>query len=248
MASGKLSRLVVGALATLAVAAAGPALAQHAGGGGHGGGGGFHGGGGSAFHGGGFHGGGSHVGGFHGGGSFHGGGALHGGGGFHAGVGLHGGAPGFHGAGGFRGGGWHGGYGYGWRGNGGAGWLGYGLLFSALPLAYATYYWDGVPYYYADDNYYQYDNAVSEYQTVEPPEGLVNEVAAAAPADAAQADLYAYPKNGQSDAQQAKDRTDCQQWAGTQPDTDSAGTNAAKHSNYLQAEAACLTGKGYSVQ
>jgi hypothetical protein len=251
MASGKLSRLVVGALAALAVAAAGPALAQRAGGGGHGGGGGgFHGGGGSAFHGGGgsaFHGGGGSA--FHGGG-FHGGGAhvggFQGGGNFHGGVGLRGGAPGFHGAGGFRGGGWHGGYG--WRGYGGAGWLGYGLLFSALPLAYATYYWDGVPYYYADDNYYLWDSSANEYQTVAPPDGLVNEVTAAAPADSAQTDLYAYPKNGQSDAQQAKDRTDCQQWAGTQPNTDPAGTDAAKHSNYLQAEAACLTGKGYSVQ
>ena len=244
MATGKLSRLVIGALAALAVAGAGPALAQHAGGGG----GGFHGGGGGGSHGGG---------GFHGGG-FHGGGAVHGGGAFHGGGSLHGGAPGFHGAGGFRGDGWHGGHGYGgygygwhgygWRGYGGAGLLGYGLFFGALPLAYATYYWDGVPYYYADDNYYQWDSAANEYETVEPPAGLVNQVEAAAPADSAQPELYAYPRNGQSDAQQAKDRSDCQQWAGAQAGTNAAGTDAAKHANYLQAEAACLTGKGYSVQ
>jgi hypothetical protein len=80
----------------------------------------------------------------------------------------------------------------------------------------------------------------------------VDQVGAAAPEDSAQGnaqtDLYAYPKNGQSDAQQAKDRSDCQQWAGAQADTDPAGTDPAKHANYLQAEAACLTGKGYSVQ
>ncbi|HEX3838134.1 MAG TPA: hypothetical protein VHW25_14320 [Steroidobacteraceae bacterium] len=240
MATGKLSRIVIGALAALALAGAGPALAQH------GGGGGFHGGGGShagAFHGGGFHGGGFHGGGFHGGGAFH-------GGGFHGGGALHGGVTGFHGAGGFHGG-WHGG---GWRGGhyygggyGGPGWLGYGLLFSALPLAYATYYWDGVPYYYADDNYYQWDGDAGEYETIEPPAGLINE-AQAAPADSASAQLYAYPKNGQSDAQQAKDRSECQQWAGTQPNTDPSGKDGAKHENYLQAEAACLTGRGYSVQ
>jgi hypothetical protein len=207
-----------------------------------GGGGGFHGGGGGTHAAAGFHGGG---GGFHGGGAFH-------GGGFHGGGTLHGGAPGFHGSpgfrgGGWRGGGWHGG-GFGWRGYGGAGLLGYGLLFSALPLAYATYYWDGVPYYYADDNYYQWDSDANEYQTVEPPAGLANEVAAAAPADSASTDLYAYPRNGQSDAQQAKDRSDCQQWAGAQAGTDAAGTDPAKRANYLQAQAACLTGKGYSVQ
>ncbi len=231
MATGKWSRFVIGAVAALAVAGAGPALAQRAGGGGHGGGGG----------------------GFHGGGVSHGvGGAFHGGG-FHGGGGLHGGAPGLRGAGGYRGGVYggfrgRGGYGgYGWGGYyGGAGWLGYGLLFGALPLAYATYYWDGVPYYYADDNYYQWDNSVGEYETVQPPAGLVNEVGAAAPADsgnAAQPDLFAYPQNGQSATQQAKDGTDCQQWA-----TGQVGADAAKHDDYLRAEAACLTGKGYSVR
>jgi hypothetical protein len=221
MATGKLSRLVIGALAALAVAGAGPALAQHGGGGG-----GAHGGGG----------------GFHGGGAFHGGG-----GGFHGGGFRGGGAPGYRGAGGFRGGyygGWRGRGGFGWGGYyGGAGLLGYGLFFSALPLAYATYYWDGVPYYYADDNYYQWDNAANEYQTVQPPAGLVNQVAAAAPTDPSQPDLFAYPQNGQSATQQAKDRTDCQQWANGQ-----VGSDAAKHDDYLRAEAACLTGKGYSVR
>jgi hypothetical protein len=235
MATGKLSRLVIGALAALAVAGAGPALAQHGGGGGGG-----HGGGG---------------GGFHGGGAFHGGG-----GGFRGGGGIHRGALGYRGAGGFRGGayggGGRGGYGrggygrggygrggYGWGGYGGAGWLGYGLLFGALPLAYATYYWDGVPYYYADDNYYQWDSDANEYQTVEPPAGLVNQVSAAAPTDAAQPDLFAYPQNGQPATQQAKDRSDCQQWAAGQ-----VGSDATRHADYLRAEAACLTGKGYSVR
>ncbi len=224
MATGKLSRLAIGALAALAVAGAGPALAQRGGGGGFhggGGGGGFHAS--AAFHGGGFHGGGFRGGGFHAGG------------------------PGLRGPGGFRGGaygGWRGRGGYGWGGYyGGAGWLGYGLLFAALPLAYATYYWDGVPYYYADDNYYQWDSAANQYETVAPPAGLVNQVTAAAPTDAAPPDLFAYPEKGQSATQQAKDRTDCQQWA-----TGQVGADATRHDEYLRAEAACLTGKGYSVR
>jgi hypothetical protein len=218
MTTRKLSRLAIGALAVFAIASAGPALAQR-GGGGHGGGGGFHGGG--AFHG--------------GGGSFHGGGVGR------ATAGFRGGSRG----------GWHGGYGYGWRGGGygGAGWLGYGLFFSALPFAYATYYWDGIPYYYADDNYYQWDSAASAYETVQPPAEVVNEATAAAATDPAQqtnpsqTDLYAYPANGQSTTQQAKDRSECQQWATAQ-----VGTAPTQHVNYLKAEEACLTGRGYSVR
>jgi hypothetical protein len=124
------------------------------------------------------------------------------------------------------------------------------LLFAALPLAYATYYWDGTPFYYADDNYYQWDNSAGEYETVAPPAGLVNQVTSAAPADATDAvqpagqpDLFAYPQNGQPATQQAKDRSDCQQWA-----TGQVGADATRHDDYLRAEAACLTGKGYSVR
>ena len=178
-----------------------------------------------------------------GGGGGHAGGGFHGGGGgFHGGGAFHGGVRGYAGRGGYHGHGWGGRYGwgggYGW-GYGGAGWLGYGLFFSTLPLVYSTYYWDGVPYYYADDNYYQWNSSADEYETVQPPAEVASQAAAAAP----QAQLFAYPLNGQSDAQQAKDRSDCLQWAAGQ-----AGTDPSAHANYLQAEAACLTGKGYSVR
>src|SRR5580700_6273029 len=90
---------------------------------------------------------------------------AHGGGG---GGGAHGGGyGGGHGGGGGRGGYGHRGfggrgYGYGRFGYGGFGFyddfglLGYGLFFDALPLYYLTYWWGGVPYYYANDNFYQW--------------------------------------------------------------------------------------------
>jgi hypothetical protein len=232
MRTRNLSRLAIAALAVITLASAGPALAQHAGGGGHGGGGG-------------------------GGGGYHGGGVARGGGGnFHSAGGYRGYAGGYRGGyyGGYRGGyygGWRGGYGYGWGGwyYGGAGWLGYGLLFASLPYAYSTYWWDGVPYYYADSNYYQWDSAANAYETVEPPTQVMSAASAngatvAPPAGAGpQSDLFAYPKNGQNAAQQAKDRTECQQWA-----TGQTGTEPAKHPDYLRAEEACLTGRGYSVR
>lgn len=229
MTTRKLSQLAIAAAAVLTLGTAGPVMAQHAGGGG----GGFHGGGGG---GGGFHGGGG--GGFHGGGAFHGAARGYtGGGGYRPGPGGYRGRGSYGGAGYGRGYGWGGAYG--WGGYGGAGWLGYGLFFSALPLAYATYYWDGVPYYYADDNYFQWDSSANAYETVEPPAAVANQVAAAAP----ETELFAYPDNGQSSAQQTKDRSDCKQWAITQ-----TGTDPTKHDDYLKAEDACLTGRGYTVR
>ena len=82
-------------------------------------------------------------------------------------------------------GGWHGGYGgwhggYGWRGGfwgpWGWGWggLGLGLYFATLPYYYSTYWWGGVPYYYADNTYYRWNAGVGQYETVAPPAGIQN--------------------------------------------------------------------------
>src|SRR5580704_8107888 len=68
--------------------------------------------------------------------------------------------------GGFRDG-FRGGFGY-FRGRGWGG-LGYGLFFDSLPLYYSTLWWNDVPYYYADANYYQWNSAMSAYETVLPP-------------------------------------------------------------------------------
>jgi len=143
----------------------------------------------------------------------------------------------------------------GWGGCWGCWWgptLGLGLYFSTLPLYYSTYWWDGVPYYYADNNYYIYDPNAGQYQTVAPPEGLASQVqpgvqqGGAAPSG----DLAVYPKNGQSDDQTSKDKFECHQWAASQSGydpTQGTSANPSKRSDYMRAEAACLTGRGYSV-
>jgi len=164
--------------------------------------------------------------------------------------GGHGGRGGF---GGHRG---IGGRGFGYGGFGfydGFGVLGYGLFFDALPLYYSTYWWGGVPYYYASDNFYQWNGSAGQYVTVHPPQSLANQVATQGIEDF---NLFAYPKNGQTIAQQATDRSECQQWAAGQTGIESppAGSNAAvavpaaKRQDYLRAQAACLQGRGYSVQ
>jgi uncharacterized protein (TIGR03000 family) len=155
--------------------AAGPAMAQHQGGGGHGGGG--HGGGGhSGDHGGGFHGGGHSA--FHGGGhgSFHGGG-FHASSGFHGGghSSFHGGVSHFHAGsfhGGFHDGFHHGGFNHGFRHFGYYprfyGGFGYGYPYYG-GLGYYPY--DYYPYYGGD--YYapsSYDYlGLNDYDNVTPP-------------------------------------------------------------------------------
>jgi hypothetical protein len=185
-----------------------------------------------------------------------GGGGSHGGGGH--GGGFHGG--GFHG-GGFRGGFGHGGYGWGgrgWRGYGYGGWGGYyggwwgpGWYLAALPLGYSTLYWDGVPYYDVDDSYYQWDGDVAQYRLVNPPP---NAPAASASVNS---ELYAYPKSGQSEQQQAADVHDCRQWAAQQsgngisvapPPPETTSDAVPRHQLYLRAEQACLEGRNYSVK
>jgi hypothetical protein len=123
-----------------------------------------------------------------------------------------------------------------------------GLYFSALPLYYSTYWWDGIPYYYADDTYYTWDGPANEYQTVSPPPEVEQQAQSQVGGD-----LIAYPKNGQSDQQQAKDKSDCRQWAATQsgynPTAAPAATTATSNQwDYQRAQAACLEGRGYSVK
>ncbi len=158
-------------------------------------------------HGGGFHGGGFHGGGFHGGG-FHGGGF-----------------GGYRGSfGGYRGGFGHPGF-YGYRGYGsnwGPWWgLGLGLYLPVLPWYYTTLWWDGVPYYYVENDYYLWDSDADEYEQVQPPPQVAEQAQngqqeqngqlAASPPQ-----LYAYPKKGQTAQQQATDKRECSSWASAQ--------------------------------
>jgi len=70
------------------------------------------------------------------------------------------------------------------------------------------------------------------------------------------ADLFAYPKNGQSAEQQARDKQECRDWAATQMNGNGGGgaTGAIASASpqaqqvNLRAQAACLEGRGYSVR
>jgi hypothetical protein len=128
------------------------------------------------------------------------------------------------------------------------------LYVATLPLYYSTLWWDGIPYYYADNNYYVWNGTVSQYETVSPPPELQSQqgTAQGAAPSAGASELIAYPKNGQSEEQQGKDKFECHRWAagqtGFDPTQVGGGTAPGKRSDYLRAQGACLEGRGYTVK
>jgi hypothetical protein len=132
-----------------------------------------------------------------------------------------------------------------------------GLVISVLPPYYSTVWIGGVPYYYADNVYYSWQPDQSGYAVVDPPD---NADAPSQPppqqrqSDSAQNDLMIYPKNGQTNEQQAADQFECNNWAKgqtgfdpTQPGGGISGNADAARSSYDRAMSACLQGRGYQV-
>jgi hypothetical protein len=176
--------------------------------------------------------------------------------------------------GGWRGGSWGGWRGSAWRGGywHGGFWprayygAGFAWFLPILPLAYATYWYSGIPYYYANDVYYTWNPTYDGYVATDPPPVADSsgsaDVGAPPPDDAGDQNysapaqnpgpgpggpiagqIFMYPKNGQSAEQQATDRSECQKWAAEQ-----AGQVAQNGSDYNRAMVACVEGRGYSAR
>lgn len=115
-----------------------------------------------------------------------------------------------------------------------------------------------MPYYYADGDYYLWDSDVGQYEAVDPPAGLTQvppSGSSTAPNPLVSPQLFAYPKAGQSEAQQQHDKDDCRRWATaqtgfdpTQPTRQSGKSGETSQQGYLRAEAACLEARNYSVR
>jgi hypothetical protein len=133
-----------------------------------------------------------------------------------------------------------------------------------LPLAYATYWYSGIPYYYANDVYYTYNPGYDGYVATDPPpvadssgaDGSVGAAPSDAQVQAAPApgagdqggavagQIFMYPKNGQSAQQQATDKAECQQWAQQQQRARWHRTDRTT----TRAMSACVEGRGYSAR
>lgn len=117
-----------------------------------------------------------------------------------------------------------------------------GIVVPLLPPAYTTLWIAGAPYYYANGVYYA--PAPSQgYTVVAPPPGA--EAAQPAPPPeppSALPEPIIYPRNGQSAAQTAADRQECQRWAMSQA---GAQADAAVLGRGLSA---CMDARGYTLR
>jgi hypothetical protein len=116
-----------------------------------------------------------------------------------------------------------------------------GLFVTVLPPFYTTVWFGGVPFYYADNVYYQWQPDANGYAVVDAPPGADqpgtppgNGPAGAPPGAAPADDFYIYPKNGQTQEQQAADQYECHSWS--------------RREQYQRAMTACLEARGYSVK
>ncbi len=128
--------------------------------------------------------------------------------------------------------------------------------FPVLPAFYSTFWFGGVPYYYWDDAYYTWSSADSGYVATDPPPLTDSSASYTGSAYSAQgagsSNIYAYPKNGQTDEQAATDRFQCHQWAVSQTGFDPSNgsgqpASANAPSDYRRAMIACLDARGYSA-
>jgi hypothetical protein len=134
----------------------------------------------------------------------------------------------------------------------------FGLVVPFLPMYYTSIWVGGIPYYYANDVYYT--QTAGGYMVVEPPKGEVVEAPSMAPspssAPAKEEKLFIYPRKGQSEKQQAKDRYECHSWAvsqiGYDPTQPTGGVPESqtnqKRAEYDRAMGACLDARGYTVK
>ncbi len=131
-----------------------------------------------------------------------------------------------------------------------------GVFVPVLPPYYTTVWVGGVPYYYANDSYYVWRESSSQYEVVDPPDENAASTQPPPPPPSQNGDVFIYPKNGQSDEQQSRDKYECHKWAQsesgfdpTQPGGGVPGDQAdGKRAAYQRAMGACLEGRGYSVK
>lgn len=122
-----------------------------------------------------------------------------------------------------------------------------GAVVTTLPVGFIAFSLGALTYYFVNDTYYVWDEPREAYMVVEKPEGAEQAIA-----DETAGRLFVYPKEGQSEEQQARDRYECHRWAVTESRVDPTLENETysneQRSDYQRAMAACLEGRGYTVK
>jgi Family of unknown function (DUF6515) len=131
-----------------------------------------------------------------------------------------------------------------------------GVFVPALPPYYTTVWVAGVPYYYANDSYYVWRDSDQQYEVVDPPDTSGASTEPPPPPPSPNDDIFIYPKNGQAEQDQSRDKYECHKWAQNQSGFDptqpnggvTSGDASSKRAAYQRAIGACLEGRGYSVK
>jgi hypothetical protein len=122
-----------------------------------------------------------------------------------------------------------------------------GAVVSTLPVGFIAFSLGAITYYYINETYYIWDEDSEAYVVVEEPAGADEAIA-----QETKGRLYVYPKQGQSEEQQSKDRYACHRWAvqetGIDPTEDDEMLSQQDKNNYRRAITACLEGRGYTVK
>jgi hypothetical protein len=122
-----------------------------------------------------------------------------------------------------------------------------GAVVHTLPIGFIAFTMGVATFYHVNDTYYIWDEPREAYVVVEKPEGADKAIA-----DATTGRLFIYPKEGQSEEQQAKDRYECHRWAVTEsrvdPTLEDKNYSDEQKQDYQRAMGACLEGRGYTVK
>jgi len=152
-----------------------------------------------------------------------------------------------------RGGYWGGGH---WGGGYGGWWAPWAVIGGAAVLApyYAPYYYSPYYYPYYDSYYYSPYYAPPPVVIREQPPVYAQPAPSVPPSSTER--IFVYPRKGQSEKLQAKDRYECHSWAVSQthydPTQPASGTPEAQlnqmRADYKRAMGACLDGRGYTMK
>ena len=122
-----------------------------------------------------------------------------------------------------------------------------GAIVHELPVGFIAFSLGAFTYYYVNETYYLWDDDQQGYVVVKKPAGAQKAIA-----KETRGRLYVYPKQGQNEDQQAKDRYACHRWAvketGVDPTEADEPLARDLNSNYKRAISACLEGRGYTVK
>ncbi|WP_219062657.1 DUF6515 family protein [Pseudomonas sp. UMAB-08] len=130
----------------------------------------------------------------------------------------------------------------------------YGIRVRSLPSFSQEVWLGSTLFFLAAGTYYLYQAETQDYVVATPPQGVEPIYAPGPPPQQVQANGYdpvAYPVNGQGPEQQQQDMYDCHMWGVNQSGFDPAAAAYAPPASvadiYRRSMAACLAGRGYSV-